>query len=75
MVFYCPTSGEGIRHCGSIENWHGMGDAGLVYDSQRKLVKEGVEEYAKSVREEVREMIDEVLELSGLRSEVENGVM
>ena len=38
---------EGIKHCGSVENWHGMGNAGLVYDSQGKLVWDGIEEYTK----------------------------
>jgi len=30
---------------GSVESWHGMGDAGLVYDQEGKLVWDGVREY------------------------------
>jgi hypothetical protein len=33
---------DGIRECGSVENWDGMGDAGLVYDSLGKLIWNGV---------------------------------
>ncbi len=36
---------EGIRHCGTFDDWRGMGDAGLVYDSKRQLVWDGVREY------------------------------
>jgi hypothetical protein len=38
---------EAIRECGSKENWEGMGDAGLVYDSQGMLVWDGVREYRR----------------------------
>jgi hypothetical protein len=33
---------EAIREAGSIWNWEGMGDAGLVYDATGQLVWDGV---------------------------------
>ena len=38
---------RGIRHCGTIEAWHGMGDAGIVYDAEHRMVWSGVMEYSK----------------------------
>jgi hypothetical protein len=34
-----------IQHCGSVENWLGMGDAGLVYDAKNQLVWSFIDEY------------------------------
>lgn len=39
---------RGIRHCGSVKEWEGMGDAGLVYDSTHKLIWDGVKEYQRT---------------------------
>jgi len=36
---------EALLISGSVNSWHGMGDAGLVYDSSGKLVWDGVREY------------------------------
>lgn len=38
---------EAIRECGSVEQWRGMGDAGLVYDGNKVLVWDGIREYSK----------------------------
>jgi len=42
----CKITEDGIKHCGSVEQWQGMGDAGLVYDSKGTLVWDGVTEYS-----------------------------
>ena len=36
-----------IAEYGSVKKWHGMGDAGLVYDARGRLVWDGVEEYSR----------------------------
>lgn len=41
---------EGIKEFPTIDTWHGMGDAGLVYDSQRELVWDGIKVYTKTRR-------------------------
>ncbi len=47
---------EAIESCkGGL--WHGMGDVGLVYDCTRKLVWDGVAEYAHARR--IKELIDQ----------------
>jgi len=38
---------EALLRLGSVESWHGMSDAGLVYDYNGKLVWDGVCEYTK----------------------------
>jgi len=38
---------SGIRHCGSVEEWRGMGDTACVYDIHHMLVWSGVTEYSK----------------------------
>ena len=40
---------EGVKHCGSVERWIGMGDAGCVYDSERVLVWDGPTEYPREL--------------------------
>jgi hypothetical protein len=39
---------DGIRECGSVEEWDGMGDAGLVYDSTGELIWDGIQEYRQT---------------------------
>jgi len=36
---------EALLISGSVKSWHGMGDAGLVYDYRGKLVWDGIKEY------------------------------
>ncbi len=43
---------EGIKHSGSVSNWRGMGNAGLVYDSQGKLVWDGTCEFKRTCEED-----------------------
>jgi (p)ppGpp synthase/HD superfamily hydrolase len=39
---------EALLRSGSVESWHGMGDAGLVYEYNGVLVWDGVREYSDS---------------------------
>jgi len=36
---------EALLRSGSVESWHGMGDAGLVYDASGRLAWDGIREY------------------------------
>lgn len=50
---------EALLISGSVESWHGMGDAGLVYDSSGALVWDGVREYtSKEGGEEIFSTIE-----------------
>ncbi len=40
---------DAIAEYGSFDEWDGMGDAGLVYDSTGTLVWDGIEEARKQV--------------------------
>lgn len=40
---------DAIAEYGSFEEWYGMGDAGLVYDSTGMLVYDGIKEARKQV--------------------------
>ncbi len=50
------TLEEAIAQFDSFDDWYGMGDAGLVYDSTHKLVWDGIREAAKE------EQVDQKLE-------------
>jgi hypothetical protein len=41
---------KAIRDAGSISNWLGVGDTGIVYDNQEKLIWDGTVEFQKIMK-------------------------